>query len=72
MDWCRSTAKPGAVYLHVFDWPADGVVRLPVDMGPVSGAYLLGDAKQTPLSLTQDEGVLIIAGPAQAPDAIDG
>ncbi len=22
--WCRSTAKPGKVYLHVFDWPEGG------------------------------------------------
>ena len=27
LDWCRTTAEPGRVYLHVFDWPQNGVGR---------------------------------------------
>jgi len=29
LPWCRSTVKPGKLFLHVLDWPRDGVVVLP-------------------------------------------
>ena len=69
-EWCRTTAKPGKVYLHVFDWPDGGQIRLP-GLGQVSGAYLLSDASQAPLPIERKGDDLIIAGPAQAPDAVD-
>lgn len=28
--WGRATRKPGVVYLHVFDWPADGRLQVPL------------------------------------------
>ena len=70
VGWCRSTARPGKVYLHVFDWPDGGQIRLP-GLGQVSGAYLLSDASQAPLPIERKGDDLIIAGPAQAPDAVD-
>jgi len=30
LSWGRATQKPGVLYLMVFDWPADGVVRVPI------------------------------------------
>lgn len=68
--WCRSTAKPGKVYLHVFDWPAGGKIRIP-GPGQVRKAALLADPKAAPLPIRQEQGEWIVAGPAQAPDAID-
>lgn len=69
LEWCRSTAKPGRVYVHVFDWPAGGELVLPVPGRPVAGARLLagGGALET----SSGDGVLIVRGPAQAPDRAD-
>ena len=30
LSWGRATQKPGTLYLMVFDWPANGVVRVPI------------------------------------------
>ena len=69
LGWCRSTARPGTVYLHVFDWPAGGEIRLP-DLGaPATGATLLGDPARPELQVARRDGGIVIAGPAQAPDA---
>ena len=29
VDWLRTTVKPGRLYLHVFEWPAGGVLEIP-------------------------------------------
>ena len=38
--WGRVTQKPGRLYLHVFDWPVDGKLLLPIS-NKVTNAYLL-------------------------------
>jgi alpha-L-fucosidase len=70
VDWCRSTAKPGKVYLHVFDWPEGGKIKVS-GAGQVTGAYLLGDTSGEALPVRSDGDELIVAGPAEAPNAID-
>ncbi|HUT19912.1 MAG TPA: alpha-L-fucosidase, partial [Anaerolineae bacterium] len=70
VGWCRSTAKPGKVYLHVFDWPEGGQIRVS-GLGKITAAYLLGDPSQAPLSVGQEGDEVTVAGPAEAPDAID-
>ncbi|MEY3141684.1 MAG: hypothetical protein RLY21_177 [Planctomycetota bacterium] len=30
LAWGRATQKPGTLYLMVFDWPSDGVLRVPI------------------------------------------
>jgi len=70
VSWCRSTAKPGKVYLHVFDWPEGGRITVS-GLGQVDGAYLLSDASQASLPVEQHGDEVTIAGPAKAPDAID-
>ncbi len=64
--WCRTTAKPGRVFLHVFDWPADGVLRL--DGIAARAAHMLHDG--TPLAVEPDGEGIRIVGPTVAPDAI--
>ena len=54
------------VYLHVLNWPKEG--KICVNWIGASKAYLLRDAKQTPLPFTQASGQLIIDGPQVAPD----
>ena len=67
LDWCRSTAKEGNVYLHVFDWPARGRIVVP-DLH-VTSAHLLADGDSLPVSV--EGGQTVIQGPASAPDAVD-
>jgi alpha-L-fucosidase len=70
LPWCRTTRKPGHIYVHVFDWPEGGIIRLPALDVPVTSAHLLGDPARTALPLSQrDEGVTI-AGPVAAPDPV--
>jgi hypothetical protein len=69
--WCRSTQRPNRVYLHVFDWPAGGVIRLSGIPQPVSGAYLLADPDGAPLPVTRQHDVITVQGPTHAPDAAD-
>ena len=58
-------SKDGTVYLHVFDWPSGGQLRLPASIGEVTHARLLADGTELPVR-RESEG-LVIAGPASAP-----
>ncbi len=40
----RCTQRPGKLYLHVFDWPADGRLQVPV-ANEVRAAYLLAESQ---------------------------
>lgn len=70
LDWCRTTAKPGKVFVHVFAWPQDGKIRLTGFPTPVTGAFLLQD-KKVRLKISQQNGELVVSGPALAPDEHD-
>jgi alpha-L-fucosidase len=69
--WCRSTAKTGKLFLHVFDWPQGGGVSIASPGEKVRRAYLLGDAGRASLPVTAQGGQVTIQGPASAPDPID-
>lgn len=69
LAWCRTTSKRGKVFLHVFDWPAGGTLRLPLPAP--ARAYLLADKQRTPLAVAADGAGCVIAGPAVAPDVKD-
>jgi len=71
LDWCRSTASPGKVYLHVFDWPELGDIRVPDFGRPVTGAYLLADRERRSLPVQNVAGKVYVHGPDQAPDPAD-
>jgi alpha-L-fucosidase len=68
LDGCRTTQKPGRVYLHIFDWPADGRIVLPGLASPIRAAYLLADGTHAPLPVAQTGEGVVIQGPAGAPD----
>jgi alpha-L-fucosidase len=75
LPWGRVTKKVGgdetALYLHVFNWPADGKLALPGIKNKAEAAYLLADAEKKPLTVEQQPGGgWTIALPAKAPDAI--
>jgi len=45
LSWGRATQKPGTLYLMVFDWPADGILSLPIRNEIKSVDVLGSDAK---------------------------
>ena len=49
VPWGRITAKPQRLYLHVFDWPKDNRVIVPVKQGGQVQAWMLADAKKEAL-----------------------
>ena len=65
----RATSKPGRVYLHVFDWPADGKLTVPAFGRDVKEAYVLATPSQK-LKITKVSDGISLTVPAQAPDAI--
>ena len=72
--WGRCTKKvsrSGAtLYLHVFNWPADGRLVVPGLQNKVAKAYLLSDSRKKSLATTQGEKGLVISVPTTAPDAV--
>ena len=71
LGWCRSTAGPDKLYLHVFDWPPGGALELPALGNAVAGAYLLADPARAALPVTRSAGHVLVQGPAAAPDPLD-
>jgi alpha-L-fucosidase len=69
LSWGRCTSRPGKLYLHVFNWPADGQLDVPGRLD-VKKAYLLAAADQS-LTATADGLHTKIKLPASAPDKID-
>jgi alpha-L-fucosidase len=67
--WGRATAKPGKLYLHVFNWPANGTLTVSGYSTPVKRAYLLAAPKTTLTTKAGAEG-LAIQLPAEAPDPV--
>jgi len=63
----KCTRKPGKLYLHLFDWPKDGRLVVPM-VNPVKKAYLLADAAKE-LKSEKTEGGQVVIVPAAAPDA---
>jgi DUF1680 family protein/alpha-L-fucosidase len=68
LKWGRCTQKQGTLYLHVFEWPQDGILRVPGLKTGVRSARLLagGDA----LQVEQGDNETRIHVPAAAPDAV--
>ncbi|MCH7228825.1 alpha-L-fucosidase [Haloferula sp. A504] len=72
LPWGRCTRKEGdagtTLYLHVFDWPQDGKLRVPGLNSRVAAASLLaGGAK---LETTRDDTGVVVTLPPSAPEAI--
>ncbi|MHC4119353.1 MAG: alpha-L-fucosidase [Planctomycetota bacterium] len=70
VPWGRCTAKPGKLYLHVFDWPANGKLEVSGVEGKVGKAYLLAK-KRAKLRVTREGDRVVIAVPDKAPDPIN-
>jgi alpha-L-fucosidase len=74
LPWGRCTKKQfprrTTLYLHVFDWPADGQLLLPGLQSRPGRAFLLADREKALLSTTRNEDGVTIQVPAKAPDPV--
>jgi len=68
LAWGKATQKPGKVFLHVFDWPKDGALLVPMSNKPAK-AYLL-TAPDKALEATATDAGVTIKVPAEAPDKV--
>ncbi len=69
LSWGCATSKGNRLYLHVFDWPKDGKLRVPLN-NDAKAAWLLTDPDKK-LAVTREPGRLVISLPAAAPDPVD-
>jgi len=69
--WGRCSAKGDKLYLHVFDWPADGKLTVPLADTEIRKAYLLADKKRKQLPVASGTDEITVSLPEKAPDAID-
>ena len=71
LEWGRCTQKAieggSRLYLHVFQWPADGKLLVPGILNRPKQAYLLADPQKRSLDVVRQEDALVISVPAKAP-----
>jgi len=70
LSWGRCTVKGEKLYLHVFEWPQDGVLSLVGLKNEVKKAYLLLDSSRA-LEFSRDGGKLSVRLPGQPVDEDD-
>ncbi|MDM7925691.1 MAG: alpha-L-fucosidase [bacterium] len=72
LEWGRCTQKsvPGGtrLYLHVFDWPADGKLTVSGLRNRPKTAFLLSDPDRSALPVERIEDALVVTLPSAAPD----
>jgi alpha-L-fucosidase len=68
LPWGRCTRKNGKLYLHVFDWPKDGALVVPM-AGTAIKAWLLAEPG-TKLTLKHSDAGVTVSLPVAAPDPI--
>ncbi|MGV8093946.1 MAG: alpha-L-fucosidase [Mangrovibacterium sp.] len=69
LPWGRCTRKGDKLYLHVFNWPADGKIKVPMS-NKVTSAWLLNGKSKEALTHKTANGELTISLPGIAPDSI--
>ena len=67
LDWGRCTRKAVAggktrLYLHVFDWPKDGKLTLPLAAGRGATARLLATGKSLPVTAGEAQTTIEVGG----------
>ena len=67
LAWGRCTRKEGKLYLHVFSWPQDGNLQVPLRNKAKKARLLAGG---TELQTSNAGEVLTVKLPAEAPDPI--
>ncbi len=70
LDWGRCTRKGSTLYLHVMDWPCNGVLHVPGLKNPVRKAFLLSDPDRSRLEIQREDDDLMVSVGASAPDPV--
>ena len=70
LPWGRCTVKGNKIYLHVFSWPGDAVLRITGLTTEVDGAYLLTEPGRK-LTVGREHGAIGVTLPATSPHEID-
>ena len=74
LNWGRATKKeyPNAtdLFLHVFDWPEDGVLRVDGLRSEVSGAYFMADFQQQ-IQIERTQAGVVLQLPHKPLDDVD-
>lgn len=72
LEWGRCTQSQTEngtrLYLHVFDWPIDGVLKVPGIYNEAENAFLLTDRRKHSMEVMRFEDALHIKVPLLAPD----
>jgi alpha-L-fucosidase len=68
LEFGRATSKAGRIYLHVFKWPENGILRVPAIGRAVSKVYLLSNS--TRLKFVETTEGVVVDVRAQESDAI--
>lgn len=68
LPWGKATIKGQKLFLHVVDWPKDGILKLPMRNRAVK-AYLMTNT-QKELGIVQDAEFINISVPSEAPDTL--
>ena len=72
LPWGRCTAKPGKLYLHVFDWSKYGSLEVTGVSQGVKKAYLLADKRHAKLQVRRkSKDKIVVRVPKTAPCAIN-
>lgn len=69
-SWGRFTKREGKLFVHVFDWPTDGILRIPELNNTISKISLL-NSPSTSLTYTQSGGYYLVDVPITEPNAIN-
>lgn len=68
LSWGRCTRKGNKLYLHIFDWPKDGKISVPLQ-NKIAKAYMLADPKKAlGIEKSKTKNTITLAG--DAPDKI--
>jgi alpha-L-fucosidase len=62
------TKKEGNLYAQVFDWPSDGILKIPAIINQIKKVYLMNNPSE-PLQYTLTKEGITISVPAKAPNA---
>jgi alpha-L-fucosidase len=68
LPWGRTTIKGQKLFLHVVEWPKDGILKLPMRNKAVK-AYMMANT-QKELGISQDADFIKISVPVVAPDTL--
>jgi alpha-L-fucosidase len=66
-SWGKFTKKNGKLFAHVFTWPADSTLQIPLIDNSISRIYLINDPAAS-LSYTVSGGSINVSVPTTAPD----